>query len=506
MTRRQARAVLFLLTLSLVALSYVPALNASFMADDYTIYSPRFLSRPLRYFHQDLWRQYGLPDTFLRPLPVLTFAADNLLRGESFFVPHLTNLLLHLAVAGLVGWMILFAGRGANPSRRWLGAVAGMLLFGLHPQATEAVAWVSGRWEIVAALFGTLGLCSWIQYDKATRTKANAWRYAGLLCCAAALLSKETAVVYVAASFLWLVGRLAGRRREEEIRCDWISPVSLAVLSILYLVYRLVLLGHIGLGYPVPLEFSWRLLLVRALMLPWPFAVTGGVPQLALYIVIVLAAGGLLVWALGRWKESDRETGFPWVLPLAVLVLNVAMYSMGPENVRREFATEVMHGLDSRFSYPGVVALAVLVGWLLTRLDSLAGRWTATAVTFAVLAVFVWSQQYRISCFKTVGQRVDSFLAQTVTLAPTPELGSLLVFKDLPLDVKSMGHAYFFGIGLQEAVALRYHRSDLTVTRWPSRKLWQHPPDNAYMFSYDFSKDALTLVRKPPSVDTCPDR
>jgi len=58
-------------------------------------------------------------------------------------------------------------------------------------------------------------------------------------------------------------------------------------------------------------------------------------------------------------------------------------------------------------------------------------------------------------------------------------------------------YAYFFGLGLPEAVALRYHRSDLEVDRWPSREITEHPPANAYIFSYDFSEDELRLVHKP---------
>ncbi len=494
MTRKHA--ILFPLTLLVIAVSYAPSLSAPFVADDYTIYSSAFLSKPLRYFHQDLWGQVGMKETYLRPLVVLTFAGDNLLRGQGTFVPHMTNLLLHLTVTGLVGLMVLLPSAGQEKGRRMLGAVAGMLFFGLHPLAVEAVAWVSGRWEIVAALFGMFGLCTWIQLDRVSLTAATGWRYVGLLCFTAALLSKETAVVFVAAAFLWKLGRLLRKRSARQTRLDWISTVSLIVLSLVYLVYRQVVLGHIGLGNP-PVVFSWRLLLVRILVLAWPFSGTGGVPFLTLYILIILATGGLLIWAILCQKGGERVTGFPWALPLTVLVLNLIMLSMEWENVRSAFRAEVMSGMDSRFSYPGVLALAVLIGWVITRLDALPRRWTAAALTFTIVSAFVWPQQYRIFCWKVVGQRVDSFLSRTVALVPNPEKDSVLIFKGLPLRVKTMGHVYFFGIGLQEAVTLRYHRSDLIVNRFPTREIIEQPPDNVYIFFYDFGKDALSLTHKP---------
>jgi hypothetical protein len=148
-----------------------------------------------------------------------------------------------------------------------------------------------------------------------------------------------------------------------------------------------------------------------------------------------------------------------------------------------------------------------LCGCWFTSLGSQPRRWMTAALTFAIVAAFVWPQQYRISCWKTVGQRVDSFLSQTVTLAPDPEKGSLLAFKGLPVIVmKSMGYVYFFGIGLPEAVALRYHRSDLAVDRWPTREIMAHPPGNAYVFVYDFSKDELRLLHKPGAPHTRPAR
>lgn len=57
------RTMLFFLTLLVIAASYVPVLPASFVADDYTIYSPEFLSRPRRYFYQSLWAGQDVPKT-----------------------------------------------------------------------------------------------------------------------------------------------------------------------------------------------------------------------------------------------------------------------------------------------------------------------------------------------------------------------------------------------------------------------------------------------------------
>lgn len=496
MTRKNA--ILFTLTLLVVAISYLPVLSTPFIAEDYLIYSPQWLSNPLKFFYQDLWALYlsGHVETFLRPLVVLSFAFDNLLRGEGTIAPHLTNLFFHLATMGVVGLTILLPTKNHLTGNRWLGAVVGMLLFGLHPQATQVVAWVAARWSSVAGLFGILGLYSWIRLNGAPKAKTTRWRYVALLCFAAALLSKETSVIFVAAAFFWSLAQVLKKRHEPKARLDWISPMSLVALSIAYLSWRFVILGHVGVNYR-PLVFSWRVLLARTAVLGWPFAGTGEMPWPSLYAAIVVACGGLITWSVLRPKEETLRINMPWGLPLAVLVLNLAAHSFSVDFIPLARRWHYITGLESRFSYFELLALSVLVGWLLTCLSSQTRRLTGAAVSLAIIAAFAWPQQYRVSCWKIAGQQVDSLLSQTAELVPNPNQDSILIFPGLPIIVRSMAHVSFFGAGLPEAIAHRYNRDDLTVDRWPTLEMLKNPPEKAYVFKYNFNKDKLKLIHKP---------
>jgi len=81
-----------------------------------------------------------------RPVATLSFALDDALADDSAPWAHAVNVALHIAVT-LMGWSLarrLGAGSGV--------ALAASALFAVHPLHSEAVTWVSGRAELLAAL------------------------------------------------------------------------------------------------------------------------------------------------------------------------------------------------------------------------------------------------------------------------------------------------------------------------------------------------------------------
>src|SRR3989344_1526911 len=71
--------------------------------------------------------------------------------GPNPVVFHATNLLLHIA-NGLLVFAIL---------RRWIDVRAALLcalLFSVHPLQTEAIAWASGRKDLLSAFFFLLSV------------------------------------------------------------------------------------------------------------------------------------------------------------------------------------------------------------------------------------------------------------------------------------------------------------------------------------------------------------
>lgn len=218
---RRPTAAAVVLLLALTAASYAGALRVGFVADDYfAIVLNRHVSEGgglLRLFATDYWEgtedeagklettpsaHRRILDRLYRPVVLLTFALTARLAGLDATWFHLINLVLHAAVA-----VVLFglAGRlGLSPG----GALAAAALFAVHPLHSEAVIWIVGRAELLAAL-SVLGVLSWhLRPADAPAGRRYGW-LAPAAVFAVGLFSKEHVIVLPA---LVLVAELARDR------------------------------------------------------------------------------------------------------------------------------------------------------------------------------------------------------------------------------------------------------------------------------------------------------
>src|SRR6185503_13123674 len=118
---------------------------------------------------------------YYRPVVMFSFLVDRAAWGTSAFGFHLTNLLAHAGVGFLVGELALVL--GATPG----AALAASLLFVAHPVQTEAVSYVSGRTDVLCALFVLGALLVW----RRARRAADGWAIASAALVLAALGCKE---------------------------------------------------------------------------------------------------------------------------------------------------------------------------------------------------------------------------------------------------------------------------------------------------------------------------
>ena len=114
------------------------------------------------------------------PLTSLSFRLDFLLWGEKHFVTgaHAVNILLH--ACSMVLFLLLLrriSWKGAFLSPAWAGMT--VLIFTLHPQRVESVAWIAERKDCLAML---LGLGALLLFQRALRKEKMPWGSAGLLC------------------------------------------------------------------------------------------------------------------------------------------------------------------------------------------------------------------------------------------------------------------------------------------------------------------------------------
>jgi tetratricopeptide (TPR) repeat protein len=202
------RSVMLLMLVALVTYSNV--LHGDFQFDDV----PTILDNP----HYADWETFANHvGHIIRPLLSLTFVIDHQLYGLSPVGYHVLNLFLHLG-SGLLIYRIL---AHAVPADLSAVAVWTAMLFLVHPLATEAVTYISGRASSLAAFWYLAGFSFYIRpsADISEKSATRLTDAAGLVCFVFALASKETATTFPLALLLWdiLIRRLRGPRLRSEL-------------------------------------------------------------------------------------------------------------------------------------------------------------------------------------------------------------------------------------------------------------------------------------------------
>lgn len=186
-------ALVILLVAVLAVLPYVSALAGGYLWDDTHLIqnNPRVhsLGQAKHYFTHSFFDTVPGTSpsfvTYFRPLVHFSYAIDWQLGAGNPTVFHATNLLQYMLLAGLVTAYIL---RWGAPT---LGAAGAALLFAWHPTKAESVAWISGRTDLMVAIFIFLALWARSAHSRAPRIARSAEALATLC----AYGSKETAVL-----------------------------------------------------------------------------------------------------------------------------------------------------------------------------------------------------------------------------------------------------------------------------------------------------------------------
>lgn len=178
-------------------LSYHNALTGQFVWDDETLVVDNPMIKDwanvIKIFKEDIGSGAGEKMGFYRPLQMLSYLMDYSISGPSVIGFHLTNIVLHVLVA-----LSLYALIWLLFKNQWI-ALWTSLLFVAHPVQVAAVTYISGRADSLSALFLLTGLSS---YVLSLRAGKIIWTIVYLLCFLAALLSKESSVIFPL--LLWL--------------------------------------------------------------------------------------------------------------------------------------------------------------------------------------------------------------------------------------------------------------------------------------------------------------
>ncbi|MDQ6624615.1 MAG: hypothetical protein M3Y69_00540, partial [Verrucomicrobiota bacterium] len=228
----------FLLPLLLVLATfaaYAPALRNEIVWDDTAlilrdpfIRSWRLIPEGFQHF---LFTDATASD-FYRPIQRLTYTLEYAAYGVRPFGYHFTSIACHataaLALFFFASELLRFYGVDER-RRRWV-AFGAALVWAVHPAHSGAVAYISGRADPLAAIFGFTGLA--LALTSSRVVGARRWIFTSLAAASLLLsaLSKEAGLIFIG---LWIVIALLQRdwrhAKRAAVACLFIAAIYLSL-------------------------------------------------------------------------------------------------------------------------------------------------------------------------------------------------------------------------------------------------------------------------------------
>jgi tetratricopeptide (TPR) repeat protein len=344
-----------------------------------------------------------------RPLVQLSFALNHAMHGLDVAGYHAVNLLLHLAT-GFVLFGILGRTLASHRLAPRFGRHATPLAFGVtlvwqvHPLLTDTVTYVSGRTEILAALFLLLTLYGVIRGAAAAaagrRATAKLWYAGAVASCAVGTGAKE---ILVAAPLLVLLYDrlfLADSYRQALRERGWVYAGLLATLALIPLNLYMA-------------DFHRSALVTTDVMSPWDYLKVQS-EVLVTYLRLSVWPHPLIIDYAGWPKHPSLSRVLPFALLIVTLLILTAVglirrtpaaYAgawffliLAPTSSFLPLPTEIATERRMYLPLMGVVALTVLGGYrLLARAAerSPRSRGAAWRVGMAAVAVVVAAGAWR---------------------------------------------------------------------------------------------------------------
>lgn len=466
--------------LGAVTVLHLPSLFLPFFIDDYVYLDavrrlnwsgvPRlFLSATMDHDASGVWwTPYGLLP-FYRPAGILSFALDHQIWGANPFGFHLTNLLLHL----LCTYLVYVLARRLFSTQRFAVIAAGA--FALHPIHTEALGWISGRFDLLvcAAVCGSV-IAYW--NGRQAHRHRGPWLVLCVLLFAVGLACKETAIVLpvMIAIAEWLRRDRSGSRPGQPL--PMIAFAAIAGVAVVYLTVRYRIFGGLGsLPPPYGVDLSspaavWRILF-NAAQYMFGFVLLIQVdaiymsafweahPALLLGLSVVALAISVWAWRSARTEWAGR-IGIVWT----VLFTGPALAAMPGE--RNVYLASVGFAL----------LLASLVAGLVRRFQDrpLALRRVGRIIRAcaALFVVFLFAEALLMI---RIGQAANSVFHQLLAELPNPPANARIYFvNQCPLNA----------VGFTQGVRLHYDRDDVLACALTVAPQFQgHTHDTVYRAS-----------------------
>ena len=316
------------------------------------------------------------PELYI-PLTLLSYQMDYMISGINPSWYHLHSLLLHISNALLVTWFICLLG-----NKKWAAVLTGVL-FLVHPLNTEAVAWASGRKDVLSLLWMLISLNLFIRY-KEGEPKLYRW---SIIAFTLGLLAKATVITLPAV--IILIGIYKGWQFD---RTFWKHLVPYGVLMGIFAV--IAYFGKTGvidssttLEKMIIAPFS-TIFYIQKLLIPTGLAViyplTGSITLLsARFFFPILLCAVLLIIGL-RSRNRHRDVFFGLVFFAVTLLPSLLNVSKGG----------FLYFASDRYAYVPSIGLLYLLAcsayWLWQRAPQFASA--MTGIVLIVLSVLSMQQ------------------------------------------------------------------------------------------------------------------
>jgi len=243
MNNKLIHLVLIVLIAVVVVLIYYETSTFWEVADD----------RRLIYDNTDFLKDWSnLKNTFVSPLPVKTYEPLPFYRpivsltyfvyyhlGNSLRSHHLFNLAAHTLNTILLYLLIFLLFKNIPLS------ILTSLFFAAHPVHLSSVVWISGRTDLIACFFFLLTMILFIKSKDHQKLPRHLLLVGATISYLLCLFSKETTLALPLLLFVWDY-----LSRKEPIRKKTISHIPFVVISVLYLIWRVKVIGNLGTGEP----------------------------------------------------------------------------------------------------------------------------------------------------------------------------------------------------------------------------------------------------------------
>jgi len=296
---------------------------------------------------------------YYRPVMLATLLGEISLTGGAAWLSHLINILIH-SINSILVYLLL-----RRTLRHDLGALAGALLFAVHPVHAEAVTAVFNRMDLLALTLLLPVAILWTPLDADPAPVSPLVRASAMVSFFLACLTKETAFMLPVVFFGWEILRRKRPDRNSAVNLLYVASVSLSVLLIRWVVFASESVssttGAIKAGALMPAAAFTRVLKtllvnMRLAALPFPSRSYWAGSDLTIDWITILAAASflfLVVWAFRRCPRS-AGVGMLWWLIFTLPVL-------GFFNIGQVAAAE-------RYAYIPSVGLVMIVGGLVASM------------------------------------------------------------------------------------------------------------------------------------------